>query len=178
MKHINVISSPRTLLQLPHPAVADGLFPSHTSHLPPKAHIRHDDQGGQTRGRPRTHLSAHVAQLGSRMLFLSVNVQRDLISWALSPMQPKSSVIELLEEMISKFQEDPPLSSSITGQKDPQELLAFVNNLQINESTSLETALFMRTTCHSTSFSFFQFQVLSDTTISRSTKSLLSEEGI
>ncbi|XP_051916058.1 ubiquitin-conjugating enzyme E2 variant 3 [Hippocampus zosterae] len=48
---------------------------------------------------------------------------------------PKSSVIQLLEEMISKFQEDPPLSSTITGQKDPQELLAFVNNLRINEST-------------------------------------------
>ncbi|XP_077372137.1 ubiquitin-conjugating enzyme E2 variant 3 [Festucalex cinctus] len=47
---------------------------------------------------------------------------------------PKSSVVYLLEEMISKFQEDPPLSSNTQGQKDPQELLSFVNNLRINES--------------------------------------------
>ncbi|XP_061532615.1 ubiquitin-conjugating enzyme E2 variant 3 [Phycodurus eques] len=46
---------------------------------------------------------------------------------------PKSSVVNLLEEMILKFQEDPPLSASTAGQKDPQELLAFVNNLQIND---------------------------------------------
>ncbi|XP_077425149.1 ubiquitin-conjugating enzyme E2 variant 3 [Vanacampus margaritifer] len=48
---------------------------------------------------------------------------------------PKSSVVYLLEEMISKFQEDPPLSANTQGQKDPQELLAFVNNLRINESS-------------------------------------------
>ncbi|XP_061628595.1 ubiquitin-conjugating enzyme E2 variant 3 isoform X2 [Phyllopteryx taeniolatus] len=49
---------------------------------------------------------------------------------------PKSSVVNLLEEMILKFQEDPPLSASTAGQKDPQELLAFVNNLQINDRAS------------------------------------------
>ncbi|XP_049579138.1 ubiquitin-conjugating enzyme E2 variant 3 [Syngnathus scovelli] len=48
---------------------------------------------------------------------------------------PKSSVVALLEEMICKFQEDPPLASSVPGEKNPQELLAFVNNLRINDST-------------------------------------------
>ncbi|XP_029378678.1 ubiquitin-conjugating enzyme E2 variant 3 [Echeneis naucrates] len=47
---------------------------------------------------------------------------------------PKSSVVGLLNEMIAKFEEDPPLSSKTTGgSKDPQELLAFVSNLQIND---------------------------------------------
>ncbi|XP_018519615.1 ubiquitin-conjugating enzyme E2 variant 3 [Lates calcarifer] len=47
---------------------------------------------------------------------------------------PKSSVVGLLSEMIAKFEEDPPLSSKTTGDnKDPQELLAFVSNLQIND---------------------------------------------
>nr|XP_057931911.1 ubiquitin-conjugating enzyme E2 variant 3-like [Doryrhamphus excisus] len=49
---------------------------------------------------------------------------------------PKSSVVELLEEMISKFQEDPPLTSKPEGDhQDPHELLAFVNNLQISDSS-------------------------------------------
>ncbi|XP_028263644.1 ubiquitin-conjugating enzyme E2 variant 3 [Parambassis ranga] len=47
---------------------------------------------------------------------------------------PKSSVAGLLTEMISKFEEDPPLSSKTTEDtKDPHELLAFVSNLQIND---------------------------------------------
>lgn len=48
--------------------------------------------------------------------------------------QPKSSVVGLLNEMIAKFEEDPPLSSKTTGDnKDPHDLLAFVSNLQIND---------------------------------------------
>ncbi|KAM4619570.1 ubiquitin-conjugating enzyme E2 variant 3 [Polymixia lowei] len=47
---------------------------------------------------------------------------------------PKSSVVGLLAEMISNFEEEPPLSSKSTGDsKDPHELLAFVSNLQVNE---------------------------------------------
>ncbi|KAM7414258.1 hypothetical protein PAMA_019195 [Pampus argenteus] len=47
---------------------------------------------------------------------------------------PKSSVVLLLNEMITKFEEDPPLSSKPTGDdKDPHELLAFVSNIQIND---------------------------------------------
>ncbi|KAM3870671.1 ubiquitin-conjugating enzyme E2 variant 3-like [Diretmus argenteus] len=47
---------------------------------------------------------------------------------------PKSSVGGLLAEMISKFEEEPPLSSKSTGDnKDPHELLALVSNLQINQ---------------------------------------------
>ncbi|KAG7473808.1 hypothetical protein MATL_G00099720 [Megalops atlanticus] len=47
---------------------------------------------------------------------------------------PKSTVNGLLAEMIAKFEEDPPLSSKTTGDdKDPNELLAFVSNLQITE---------------------------------------------
>ncbi|XP_029008380.1 ubiquitin-conjugating enzyme E2 variant 3 [Betta splendens] len=47
---------------------------------------------------------------------------------------PKSSVVGLLNEMIAKFEEDPPLSSKPTGDsKDPHDLLAFVSNLQIND---------------------------------------------
>ncbi|KAJ4938489.1 hypothetical protein JOQ06_003106 [Pogonophryne albipinna] len=47
---------------------------------------------------------------------------------------PKSTVVGLLTEMISKFEEDPPLSSKTTvDNKDPHELLAFVSNLQIND---------------------------------------------
>lgn len=52
--------------------------------------------------------------------------------------QPKSSVVGLLNEMIAKFEEDPPLSSKPTGNsKDPHELLAFVSNLQINDGAVL-----------------------------------------
>uniref|UniRef100_A0A665TWE7 Ubiquitin-conjugating enzyme E2 variant 3-like n=1 Tax=Echeneis naucrates TaxID=173247 RepID=A0A665TWE7_ECHNA len=55
---------------------------------------------------------------------------------------PKSSVVGLLNEMIAKFEEDPPLSSKTTGgSKDPQELLAFVSNLQINDGASLDVQL-------------------------------------
>ncbi|CAK6960048.1 ubiquitin-conjugating enzyme E2 variant 3 [Scomber scombrus] len=45
---------------------------------------------------------------------------------------PKSSVVGLLNEMIRKFEEDPPLSSK-RDNKDPHELLAFVSNIQIND---------------------------------------------
>ena len=51
--------------------------------------------------------------------------------------QPKSSVVGLLNEMIRKFEEDPPLSSK-KDNKDPHELLAFVSNIQINDGTSLD----------------------------------------
>lgn len=52
-------------------------------------------------------------------------------------LQPKSSVVGLLSEMIAKFEEDPPLSAKPTGEnKDPHELLAFVSNLQINDGAS------------------------------------------
>ncbi|XP_029908695.1 ubiquitin-conjugating enzyme E2 variant 3 [Myripristis murdjan] len=47
---------------------------------------------------------------------------------------PKSSVVGLLAEMTSKFEEEPPLGSKTTGDsKDPHALLAFVSNLQIND---------------------------------------------
>ncbi|KAK5610980.1 hypothetical protein CRENBAI_023663 [Crenichthys baileyi] len=47
---------------------------------------------------------------------------------------PKSSVVGLLTEMITKFEEDPPLSSKTTEDtKDPHALMAFVSNLQIND---------------------------------------------
>lgn len=50
--------------------------------------------------------------------------------------QPKSSVVGLLKEMITKFEEDPPLSSKATREnKDPHELLAFVSNFQISDGT-------------------------------------------
>ncbi|XP_034541504.1 ubiquitin-conjugating enzyme E2 variant 3 [Notolabrus celidotus] len=50
---------------------------------------------------------------------------------------PKSSVVGLLNEMIAKFQEDPPLSAKTTGEnKDPHELLAFVSNFKNNEGVS------------------------------------------
>ncbi|XP_030587675.1 ubiquitin-conjugating enzyme E2 variant 3 isoform X2 [Archocentrus centrarchus] len=47
---------------------------------------------------------------------------------------PKSSVVGLLNEMVTKFEEDPPLSSKTTGDnKDPHDLLAFVSNFQISD---------------------------------------------
>ncbi|MCI4381674.1 hypothetical protein PGIGA_G00254780 [Pangasianodon gigas] len=47
---------------------------------------------------------------------------------------PKSSVIALLEEMIAKFEEDPPLAMKSTGDgKDPSELHATVSHLNITE---------------------------------------------
>ncbi|XP_027029090.1 ubiquitin-conjugating enzyme E2 variant 3 [Tachysurus fulvidraco] len=50
---------------------------------------------------------------------------------------PKSSVIVLLEEMIAKFEEDPPLATKSTGnEKDPNELLAMVSHLNITEGGS------------------------------------------
>lgn len=49
---------------------------------------------------------------------------------------PKSSVVVLLNEMIRKFEEDPPLSSTNTpNNKHPHELLAMVSNLQINDGS-------------------------------------------
>ncbi|KAK3526601.1 hypothetical protein QTP70_030740 [Hemibagrus guttatus] len=50
---------------------------------------------------------------------------------------PKSSVIVLLEEMIAKFEEDPPLATKSTGDgKDPNQLLAMVSHLNITEGGS------------------------------------------
>ncbi|XP_038131608.1 ubiquitin-conjugating enzyme E2 variant 3 [Cyprinodon tularosa] len=47
---------------------------------------------------------------------------------------PRSSVVGLLNEMIKKFEEVPPLSSKPTEDtKDPHELMAFVSNLQIKD---------------------------------------------
>ncbi|KAK7891733.1 hypothetical protein WMY93_023696 [Mugilogobius chulae] len=45
---------------------------------------------------------------------------------------PKSSVVILLNEMIVKFEEDPPLSAK-SDNKNPHELLAMVSNFQIND---------------------------------------------
>ncbi len=57
-------------------------------------------------------------------------------------MQPKSSVVGLLNEMVAKFEEDPPLSSKTTGDsEDPHNLLAFVSKLQINDGDSLALLL-------------------------------------
>ncbi|KAM6961355.1 ubiquitin-conjugating enzyme E2 variant 3 [Aplochiton taeniatus] len=48
---------------------------------------------------------------------------------------PKSTVVGLLAEMISKFEDEPPLATKDTGDnKDPNELLAFVSNIQINDA--------------------------------------------
>lgn len=50
--------------------------------------------------------------------------------------------MSLLNEMSAKFEEDPPLSTKTTGEnKDPNELLAFVSNLQINDGASLDMQL-------------------------------------
>lgn len=50
---------------------------------------------------------------------------------------PKSSVVGLLNEMIAKFEEDPPLSSKSTpDNQNPHELLAMVSNLQINDGSN------------------------------------------
>ncbi|XP_066525845.1 ubiquitin-conjugating enzyme E2 variant 3 [Hoplias malabaricus] len=47
---------------------------------------------------------------------------------------PKSTVTALLEEMITKFEEDPPLGMKSAGDgHDPNELLAFVSHLNLNE---------------------------------------------
>lgn len=49
---------------------------------------------------------------------------------------PKSSVVVLLKEMIAKFEEDPPLSSTSTlNNNDPHELLAMVSNFQVNDGS-------------------------------------------
>ncbi|XP_077567108.1 ubiquitin-conjugating enzyme E2 variant 3 [Stigmatopora nigra] len=48
---------------------------------------------------------------------------------------PACSVVELLEQMISKFGEEPPLASNVSAEKDPQELMAFVDNLRIGDGT-------------------------------------------
>lgn len=46
---------------------------------------------------------------------------------------PTSTVVGLLKEMISKFEEDPPLSTKTTAEhKDPHELLTMVSNLQLD----------------------------------------------
>lgn len=48
--------------------------------------------------------------------------------------QPKSSVNVLLEEMITKFEEEPPLGMKSTGDgKDPNELLAFMSHINLKE---------------------------------------------
>ncbi|XP_053741053.1 ubiquitin-conjugating enzyme E2 variant 3 [Synchiropus splendidus] len=47
---------------------------------------------------------------------------------------PKSSVVFLLKEMISKFEEDPPLSSKPSRNSgDPHELLTLVNSLRMSD---------------------------------------------
>lgn len=49
---------------------------------------------------------------------------------------PKSSVVGLLKEMIVKFEEDPPLSStSALNNNDPHALLAMVSNFQMNDGS-------------------------------------------
>ncbi|XP_061891724.1 ubiquitin-conjugating enzyme E2 variant 3 [Entelurus aequoreus] len=49
---------------------------------------------------------------------------------------PKSSVVDLLNEMTAKFQAEPPLSSIPEGgeKQNPHELLAYVNKLQISDN--------------------------------------------
>lgn len=48
---------------------------------------------------------------------------------------PKSSVVGLLNEMIAKFEEDPPLSTKIPDDnKNRNELLSFASNFQTNDS--------------------------------------------
>lgn len=57
---------------------------------------------------------------------------------SLTLLQPRSSVVGLLNEMISKFEEDPPLSSRTTEDtKDPHDLMAYVSNLKINDGAAL-----------------------------------------
>lgn len=46
---------------------------------------------------------------------------------------PKSSVVVLLKEMISKFEEDPPLSSKARNGGDPHELLSMVSSLRLSD---------------------------------------------
>lgn len=47
-------------------------------------------------------------------------------------------MVGLLNEMIAKFEEDPPLSAKTAGDdKDPHELLAFVSNFKNNEGAVL-----------------------------------------
>lgn len=55
----------------------------------------------------------------------------------MSLLQPKSSVNGLLAEMIAKFEEEPPLGtrSSAYG-NSPNDLLAYVSNLKVNEGLS------------------------------------------
>ncbi|XP_028814048.1 ubiquitin-conjugating enzyme E2 variant 3 [Denticeps clupeoides] len=48
---------------------------------------------------------------------------------------PKSTVNGLLDEMIAKFEDDPPLSAKPTAE-DPNDLLAFVSNLKMNEGSN------------------------------------------
>ncbi|XP_065148511.1 ubiquitin-conjugating enzyme E2 variant 3 isoform X2 [Paramisgurnus dabryanus] len=50
---------------------------------------------------------------------------------------PKSSVIGLLAEMIAKFEEEPPLGTKSSGPgENPNDLLAYVSNLSLNEGGS------------------------------------------
>lgn len=95
--------------------------------------------------------------------------------------QPKSSVVSLLNEMIAKFQDVPPLSSKTTGDnKDPHALLAFVANLQINDGASFDMQLWsmIKDLLAIISLTDVPFQEESDTMIGRPTRSQLSGEEI
>ncbi|KAK0138353.1 Ubiquitin-conjugating enzyme E2 variant 3 [Merluccius polli] len=43
---------------------------------------------------------------------------------------PKSNVVLLMAEMISKFEQEPPLSAKSSGGEDPEKLLASISNIQ------------------------------------------------
>lgn len=58
------MSSHRPLLQLPHPAVADGLVSHLSPHMPPETHCKHGDQGGQACELQRADPPARSTQLG------------------------------------------------------------------------------------------------------------------
>lgn len=45
-------------------------------------------------------------------------------------------MVVLLNEMIAKFEEDPPLSSKADN-RDPHELLTMVSNFQISDGTEI-----------------------------------------
>ncbi|XP_051975779.1 ubiquitin-conjugating enzyme E2 variant 3-like isoform X2 [Xyrauchen texanus] len=51
---------------------------------------------------------------------------------------PKSTVSSLLVEMIDKFEKEPPLGTKSSGQgENPNDLLAYVSNLKVNEDINL-----------------------------------------
>lgn len=53
-------------------------------------------------------------------------------------------MVGLLNEMVTKFEEDPPLSTKATGDsKDPHELLSFVSNFQISDGDTPHIVLLL-----------------------------------